>query len=54
MDLPPRFSFEIEALETVVELLVFTALAGIVYAVPKLLETSIDLSLSNQPRRRTT
>jgi uncharacterized protein VirK/YbjX len=54
LDLPPRFSFELEAIENLAELLVFTVLAGIVYAVPKLLETSIDLSLANQPRRRAT
>lgn len=48
LDLPPRFSFELEALENVAELLVFTVLCGIVYAVPKLLEASVELSLVNQ------
>jgi len=44
LDIPPRFSLDFQSLENVLELLVFTALSGIVFAIPKLLEVSIELS----------
>ena len=52
LDIPPRFTLQLESFENVLELLVFAVLSGIVYTVPKMLESSIELSLAKQGRAR--
>jgi uncharacterized protein VirK/YbjX len=48
LDIPPRFSFEFQSAENVVQIVVFALLAALIFVVPKLLLASIELRKARQ------